>query len=109
MSYSLENLQQQVIRMTADPRFVEAFVDGFASQWLNLRRLEEVEVNSLLFPDYDLSLIEAFRIETEMFLANTLRTDASVLELLNADYTFLNERLARHYAVPGYLEVDSEK
>jgi hypothetical protein len=98
-----EVLRQQVIRMTADPRFVEAFVDDFASQWLNLRRLEEVNVNSLLFPDYDLSLIEAFRIETEMFIANTLRTDASVLELLNADYTFLNERLARHYEVPGVV------
>ena len=97
----VENLQQQVIRMTADPRFVETLVDDFSSQWLNLRRLEDVEVNSLLFPDYDLSLIEAFRIETEMFIANTLRTDASVLELLNADYTFLNERLAQHYEVPG--------
>lgn len=96
-----EKFQQQVMRMTADPRFIKAFVGGFASQWLNLRRLDEVEVNSLLFPDYDLSLIEAFRTETEMFIANTLRTDASVLELLNADYTFLNERLARHYNVPG--------
>ncbi len=96
-----EILQQQVRRMISDRRFVESFIDGFASQWLNLRRLEEVEVNSLLFPDYDLSLIEAFRIETEMFVANTLRTDASVLELLNADYTFLNERLAQHYEVPG--------
>lgn len=96
-----EVLQQQALRMSADTKSVAALVNNFASQWLNLRRLEEAEVNTLLYPDYDLSLIESFRVETEMFIANTLQTDASVLELLNADYTFLNERLAQHYDVPG--------
>ena len=92
-------LEQQVRRMLADPRGIETLVNDFASQWLNLRRLDEVQVNTVLFPEYDLSLIEAFRQETELFLAETLEQDASVMELLTADYTFVNERLARHYGV----------
>lgn len=96
-----EVLQQQVSRMFATPRTVETLVEDFAAQWLNLRRLEEVEVNSLLFPAFDLSLIEGFQQETELFIANSIRTDTSVLELLNADYSFMNERLAQHYGVRG--------
>ena len=92
-------LEQQVRRMLSDQRGVETLVKDFASQWLNLRRLDEVQVNTVLFPEYDLSLIEAFRQETEMFLAETLELDASILELLTADYTFVNERLSRHYGV----------
>ncbi|MCB1669845.1 MAG: DUF1592 domain-containing protein [Gammaproteobacteria bacterium] len=92
-------LEHQVRRLLADPRGVETLVEDFASQWLNLRRLDEVQINTVLFPDYDLSLIEAFRQETKLFLAETLTQDASVMELLTADYTFVNERLARHYGV----------
>ncbi|MDD9957632.1 MAG: DUF1592 domain-containing protein [Gammaproteobacteria bacterium] len=91
--------EQQVRRMLADDRGVNTLVEDFASQWLNLRRLEEVNINTVLFPQYDVSLIEAFETETEMFVGETIKTDASVTELLNADYTFVNERLARHYGV----------
>ena len=94
-------LEEQVRRMTADPRAVDALVGDFAAQWLNLRRIEEVEVNPQVYPNYDESLLEAFRRETELFVANTVREDRSVLELLDADYTYLNERLALHYGVPG--------
>ena len=94
-------LEQQVRRMLADPRSTEALVDDFAAQWLNLRRVEEVVVDPERYPNYDLSLMESFKSETELFVASTLREDRSVLELLNADYTFLNERLARHYGIPG--------
>ena len=93
--------EQQVRRMLADSRGVETLVKDFAAQWLNLRRLDEVQINSVIFPDYDMSLIEAFETETELFVAETLKTDASIVELLNANYSFLNERLARHYGVEG--------
>lgn len=91
--------EQQVRRMLADERGVNTLVEDFAAQWLNLRRLEEVNINTVLFPQYDVSLIEAFETETEMFVGETIKTDASVTELLNADYTYVNERLARHYGV----------
>lgn len=93
--------EQQVRRMLADPRAVTTLVDDFAAQWLNLRRLDEVQINTVVFPEYDMSLIEGFESETELFIAETLRADASVLELLDANYSFLNERLARHYGVEG--------
>ena len=85
--------------MIADERGVNTLVEDFAAQWLNLRRLEEVNINTVLFPQYDVSLIEAFETETEMFVGETIKTDAPVTELLNADYTFVNERLAQHYGV----------
>lgn len=91
--------EQQAHRMLDDERGVNALVEDFAAQWLNLRRLEEVNINTVLFPQYDVSLMEAFETETEMFVGETLKTDASVIELLNADYTFVNERLARHYGI----------
>ena len=91
--------EQQVRRMLNDDRGVDTLVEDFASQWLNLRRLEEVNINTVLFPQYDVSLIEAFETETEMFVGETIKTDASITELLNAEYTFVNERLARHYGV----------
>jgi hypothetical protein len=87
--------------MLADPRAVSAFVNGFAAQWLNLRRVDEVVVHPDFYPNYDESLLEAFKTETQMFVASTLREDRSVLDLLRADYTFVNERLARHYGLPG--------
>ena len=94
-------LEQQVKRMLADPRSTDALVDDFAAQWLNLRRVAEVVVDPERYPNYDLTLMESFKRETELFVASTLREDKSVLELLNADYTFLNEKLARHYGIPG--------
>jgi mono/diheme cytochrome c family protein len=94
-------LRQQVLRMLADPRAAEALVDDFASQWLNLRRVDEVIIDPDRYPDFDDNLLEAFKRETELFVASTLREDLSVLELLRADYTFVNERLARHYRIPG--------
>ena len=94
-------LEQQVKRMLADPRAVGALVDDFAAQWLNLRRVAEVVVDPERYPNYDLTLMDAFKRETELFVGSTLRDDRSVLELLNADYTFVNEKLARHYGIPG--------
>jgi mono/diheme cytochrome c family protein len=94
-------LEDQVRRMLADPRSTDALVNDFAAQWLNLRRVEEVVVDPDRYPNYDESLLQAFQRETEMFVASTLREDRSVLDLLNADYTFVNERLARHYGIQG--------
>jgi hypothetical protein len=94
-------LERQVKRMLADPRAIDALVDDFAAQWLNLRRVAEVVVDPERYPNYDLSLMDAFKRETELFVGSTLREDRSVLELLNADYTFVNEKLARHYGIPG--------
>jgi hypothetical protein len=96
-----QGLEQQTRRMLADPKAIDAFVDGFAAQWLNLRRVDEVVVHPDFYPNYDESLLEAFKTETEMFVASTLREDRSVLDLLRADYTFVNERLARHYGIAG--------
>jgi Protein of unknown function (DUF1592)/Protein of unknown function (DUF1588)/Protein of unknown function (DUF1585)/Protein of unknown function (DUF1587)/Protein of unknown function (DUF1595)/Planctomycete cytochrome C len=94
-------LERQVTRMLADPRAIDALVDDFAAQWLNLRRVAEVVVDPERYPNYDLTLMDAFKRETELFVGSTLRDDRSVLELLNADYTFVNEKLARHYGIPG--------
>ena len=94
-------LEQEVRRMLADPRATTSLVDGFAAQWLNLRRLADVVVDPDRYPTYDDSLLQAFEQETELFVASTLREDRSVIDLLDADYTFVNERLARHYGIPG--------
>jgi mono/diheme cytochrome c family protein len=94
-------LEQQVRRMLADPRATAALVDDFAAQWLNLRRVAEVVVHPDFYPDFDDNLLHAFKQETELFIASTLREDRSVIDLLRADYTFVNERLARHYKIPG--------
>ena len=94
-------LEQQVRRMLADPRAVDALVGNFAAQWLNLRRVEEVVVDPERYPNYDLSLLQAFQRETELFVGSTIREDRGVATLLDADYTFANERLARHYGIPG--------
>lgn len=90
---------QQVRRMLADPRS-QALVSNFASQWLHLRKLDSTTPDMRLFPDFDDNLRQAFRRETELFFESVLREDRSVLSLLSADYTFLNERLARHYGIP---------
>jgi hypothetical protein len=94
-------LEEQVRRMLADDR-ADALVENFTGQWLQLRNLEQrVVPDLLLFPDFDDNLRKAFRRETELLFASVLREDRSVLELLDADYTFVNERLARHYGIPG--------
>ena len=93
-------LEAQVRRMLADPR-ARSLIDDFAMQWLHLRNLEDVTGDPVPFPDFDDNLVEAFRHETTLFLASTVREDRSVLDLLDADYTFVNERLARHYGIPG--------
>jgi hypothetical protein len=94
-------LEKEVRRMMADPRATDAMVNDFAAQWLNLRRVEDVVVDPVKYPNYDESLLQAFQKETELFVASTFRDDRSLNELLNADYTFVNERLARHYGIPG--------
>jgi len=76
-------------------------VNDFAAQWLNLRRVEETVVDPIKYPLYDESLLQAFQQETEMFVASTIHEDRNVSDLLNADYTFVNERLARQYGIPG--------
>jgi hypothetical protein len=94
-------LKEQVRRMVADPRAIDALVGDFAAQWLNLRRIGEVIVHPDFYPNFDETLLQAFKEETELFVGSTLREDRSVLDLLRADYTFVNERLARHYGIPG--------
>jgi hypothetical protein len=91
-------LERQVRRMLADPRS-KALTDNFAGQWLVLRNIREVLPDADLFPDFDENLRDAFHQETELFIESQLREDRSVLELLTADYTFVNERLARHYQI----------
>jgi hypothetical protein len=86
--------------MLADPKS-QALVSNFAGQWLQLRNVRNVLPNSDLFPDFDDNLRVAFLRETELFFESILREDRSVLDLLTADYTFVNERLARHYGIPG--------
>ncbi len=93
-------LEQQVKRMLADPRS-SSLVSNFASQWLYLRNLASTRPDMRLFPDFDDNLRQAFRRETELFFESVLREDRSVLGLLKADYTFLNERLAKHYGIPN--------
>ena len=93
-------LEQQVRRMIADPRS-KALVDNFAGQWLAVRNVRDVVPDSQLFPEFDENLREAFRQETELFMESQLREDRSLLRLLDADYTFVNERLARHYGIPN--------
>ena len=91
-------LEQQVRRMIADPRS-KALVDNFAGQWLAVRNVRDVVPDSQLFPEFDENLREAFQQETELFIESQLREDRSLLGLLDADYTFVNERLARHYGI----------
>jgi hypothetical protein len=92
-------LDREVHRMLADPRS-EALVANFAGQWLQLRNLRNVQPNSDEFPDFDDNLRQAFRRETEMLFESVMREDRNVLDLMTADYTFVNERLARHYGIP---------
>ena len=93
-------LEEQIRRMLADRRS-NALVDNFAGQWLYLRNVSSWRPSATEFPDFDAELRHALEQETELFFKSMLREDRSVLDLLNADYTYLNERLARHYGIPG--------
>jgi hypothetical protein len=86
--------------MIGDPR-ASAFTEGFAGQWLFLRNLAAVVPVQQSFPDFDDTLRRAFRRETELFFDSIVREDRSAFDLLRADYTFVNERLARHYGIPN--------
>jgi mono/diheme cytochrome c family protein len=93
-------LEQQVRRMLADPR-ANTLVSSFVGQWLYLRNVHAVLPDPSAFPDFDENLRAALAKETDLFFQSMLREDRSLLDLLRADYTFLNERLARHYGIPG--------
>jgi Protein of unknown function (DUF1592)/Protein of unknown function (DUF1588)/Protein of unknown function (DUF1587)/Protein of unknown function (DUF1585)/Protein of unknown function (DUF1595)/Planctomycete cytochrome C len=90
----------EVRRMLADPKS-QALIDNFAGQWLFLRNLQSARPDVATFPNFDENLRRALRKETELLFASIVREDRSVIDLLDADYTFLNERLAQHYGVPG--------
>jgi cytochrome c5 len=94
-------LERQTRRLFADARARRALVDNFAGQWLELRNIREHTPDPDTFGEFDENLREALRRETELFLDSQLAEDRSVVDLLTADYTFLNERLARHYGIPG--------
>jgi hypothetical protein len=93
-------LVAQARRMLEDPRS-EALATRFAAQWLRLQDLDKVHPDALQFPDFHEQLAEAMRRETELFFSSIVRDDRSVLDLFDADYTFVNETLARHYGIPG--------
>jgi cytochrome c5 len=93
-------LEKQVRRMLADPRS-ESLINNFAEQWLFLRNLRAVTPDPRSFPDFDDNLRQSMRRETALFVASIVREDRSVLDFLDADYTFVDERLARHYGIPG--------
>ena len=93
-------LRAQARRMLADPR-AATLTTNFASQWLHLRNLDAVRPDARLFPDFDDNLRQGFRRETELLFQSILDEDRSVVDLLTADYTFANERVARHYGFPG--------
>jgi hypothetical protein len=95
-----KTIDAQVKRMLADPR-AEALATRFAAQWLRLQDLEKVRPDAFWFPDYDQQLADAMHRETELFFFDVVRSNRSALELFTADYTFVNERLARHYGIPN--------
>ncbi|MDT8399130.1 MAG: DUF1592 domain-containing protein [Pseudomonadales bacterium] len=95
-----EEFDRQVERMLADPRS-QSLVSNFAAQWLLLRNLQSVNPDIRNFPNFDAKLKAAFRTETEMFVSSIIQEDRSVLDLLTADYTFVNDRLAAHYGIPN--------
>ena len=93
-------LERQVRRMLADAKSAR-FVSNFAGQWLYLRNLTNHQPNSMMFPDFDDNLRQAFRREAELFFDSIVHEDRNVLDLMTADYTFVDERLARHYGIPN--------
>ena len=95
-------LEEQTRRMLADPRS-ESLGRRFASQWLRLQDMDKVHPDAFWFPNYDQNVADAMKRETAMFFNNLVQEDRSALELYTADYTFVNERLARHYGIPGVV------
>ncbi|MGV3590764.1 MAG: DUF1588 domain-containing protein, partial [Gammaproteobacteria bacterium] len=93
-------LDAQIERMLRDPKAV-ALVDNFVAQWLFLRNLRSINPDTRTFPNFDDKLRQAFRTETEMFAQSIIRDDASVVDFLDADYTYVNDRLAQHYGIPN--------
>jgi mono/diheme cytochrome c family protein len=93
-------VEAQVRRLLADPRS-RSLVTSFAFQWLKLRALDDADPDAVVFPNFDDSLREAFRREIDLFIESIIREDRSVLDLLTADHTFVNERLALHYRIPN--------
>ena len=93
-------LEKQTRRMLADPRS-RALITNFAEQWLHLRNLASLTPDMRAFPDFDDNLRRAFHTETQMFLESVMREDRNVLDLLRAKYSFVNERLAKHYGIPN--------
>jgi hypothetical protein len=93
-------LDQQIHRLLDDPR-AESLVSNFAGQWLYIRNLAQQKPDPDVFPEFDESLRLSFQRETELFFQNIVREDRSVMELLDANYTFLNQRLAEHYGIPN--------
>ena len=93
-------LEQQVERMMQDPR-AGAFIENFVGQWLYLRNLDGHYPLPAAFPEFDENLREAFKRETQLFVDDQIRSNQSILELLRANYTYVNERLAEHYEIPG--------
>ena len=93
-------MDSQVKRMIMDPRS-RALVENFAGQWLYLRNINNINPSKDIFTDFDENLRQAFKTETELFFESLLKDNKSVLDLLRADYTFLNERLAEHYGISG--------
>jgi hypothetical protein len=98
-------LERQTRRMLADPKS-RTLVTNFANQWLFLRELKNANPDVTIFPDFDDNLRQAFQRETEMLFESVIREDRSVLDLLDSDYTFVNERLARHYGIPNIYGPD---
>jgi hypothetical protein len=95
-------IEKHARRLLADPR-AEALASRFASQWLRLQDVEKVRPDPNFYPNFDENIAEAMRTETKMFFESLVREDRSLLDLLSADYTFVNERLARHYGFPGVV------
>jgi hypothetical protein len=95
-------LHEQALRMLRDPRS-EALATRFAAQWLRLQDLDKVSPDAFWFPNYSRQLMESMKRETEIFFDRLVREDRSFLELVNADYTYVNERLAAHYGIPGVV------
>jgi hypothetical protein len=93
-------LKAQVQRMLADPK-AAALAPRFAAQWLRLQDLDKVHPDAYFFPDYDQQLADAMKTETQLFFEDVVRNDRSVLDLFTADWTYVNERLAHHYGIPG--------
>ena len=97
---SPEELERQTLRMLADPR-AEALGTRFAAQWFRLQDMDKVRPDPNFYPNYDENLAQAMRRETELFFANLVQENRSLFDLYRADYTFVNERLARHYGIRG--------